>query len=61
MSQRTCRGSGKSDLISPSNDQASEEILQQILYCFWIKHGAGKSELAFHEIASRGKMTRETI
>lgn len=49
MSQRTCRDSAKSALISPSNDQASEEILQQILYCFWIKHGAGISELAFHE------------
>lgn len=48
MSQRTCRDSGKSDLINPSNDQTSEETLQQILHCFWIKHGAGKSELAFH-------------
>lgn len=48
MRQRTCRDSGKSDLMNPSNDQASEEILQQNFQCFWIKHGAGKSELAFH-------------
>jgi len=39
----------KSDLIIPFNDQASEEFLQQVLYCFWMKHGAGKSELAPHE------------
>lgn len=48
MSQITCRDSGKTGLINPSNDQASEEILQQIFHCFWIKHGAGKSELVFH-------------
>lgn len=32
--EELCKDIDKSDLITPFSDQASEEFLQQILYCF---------------------------